>query len=93
MNSFPNKFYDLKVFLTSMLDILILRETKMKNSLPLSQLHRGWFCEPYILGRNRNGGGIIIYVTEDIPSRMLTIQSYPGDTEGLFAKLNCRKSK
>lgn len=59
----------------------------MKNILSVSQFHRGWFGEPYILARTTNGGGIIIYVTEDIPSRMLTIHSYPGDTEGLFVKL------
>ena len=39
------------------------------------------------------GGGIIIYVSEDIPSRMLTKHNFPENIEGLFVELNFRKTK
>ena len=39
------------------------------------------------------GDGIIIYVREDITSRMLTKHNSPDNIKGLFLELNFRKSK
>ena len=39
------------------------------------------------------GGGILIYVREDIPCKLLDNHISPGDIEGLFVELNFRKSK
>ena len=35
----------------------------------------------------------MIFIHNDIPSRMLTKQVFPGDIEGLFIELNFRKVK
>ena len=43
--------------------------------------------------RNWNGGGIIIYVREDIPTKILTKQNLPEDIEGIFLEINFRKLK
>ena len=51
------------------------------------------FSLPYRLDRNRNGGGVMIFVTEDIPSKLLTKHNFPNDVEGLFVELNFRQSK
>ena len=48
---------------------------------------------PYRQDRNRNGGGIMIYIRDDIPSKLLTKHVFPDDIEGLFVELNFRKSK
>ena len=48
---------------------------------------------PYRFDRNRNGGGIMIFIRDDIPSRMLTKHVFPDDIEGLFIELNFRKAK
>ena len=48
---------------------------------------------PYKLDRNRNGGVIIIFICDDIPSRLLTKHVLPDDSEGLFIELNFRKVK
>ena len=48
---------------------------------------------PYRLDRNRNGGGVIIYVREDIPSNTLRKHLFPNDIEGVFVEINFRKSK
>ena len=45
------------------------------------------------MDRNRNGGGVVIYVREDIPSKILTKHVLPTDTEALFIELNFRKYK
>ena len=39
INSLLKKFDDLKVFVTGMLDILIITETKLGNTFPVSQFH------------------------------------------------------
>ena len=93
INSFPNKFDELKVLVNGMLDILIITETKLDDTFPVSQFHIDGFSKPYRLDRNRNGGGVIIYVREDIPSKILTKHVLPTDIEALFIELNFRKCK
>ena len=51
-----------------MLDILIITETKLDDTFPVSQFRANGFSKPHRLDRNRNKGGVIIYVREDIPS-------------------------
>ena len=45
------------------------------------------YSEPYRFDRNRNEGGVLIYVRKDIPNKPLT------DIEGIFVELNLRKNK
>ena len=51
------------------------------------------FSMSYRLDRNRNGGGITIYVRKDIPTKVLTKHNLPEDIEGIFLEINFRKSK
>ena len=51
------------------------------------------FSLPLRLGRNCSSGGVMIFVREDIPSKILTKHNFPSDGEGLFVELNFRKSK
>ena len=39
------------------------------------------------------GWGILIYVREDIPSKLLNKHAFPNDIEGLFIEVNLRKTK
>ena len=91
INSFLNKFDKFKVLLNGMLDILIITKTKLNDTFPVSQFHIDQFSKPYRLDRNRNRGGVIIYVREDIPSKILTNYVLPTDIEALFIELNFRK--
>ena len=47
----------------------------------------------YRLNRNRNGGGVIIYITEDIPSKVLRKHLFPNDMERIFVEINFRESR
>ena len=76
INSLPKKFDDLKVLVTGMLDILIITETKLDNTFPVSQFHTDMYSKPYRLDRNRNGGGIIMYFREDIPTFQIILKVY-----------------
>ena len=51
------------------------------------------YSEPYRFDRNRNGGGVLIYIREDIPSKLLADHKLPHDIEGIFVELNLRKKE
>ena len=51
------------------------------------------FCKPYRLNRYSNGGGLMLYIREDIPSRLLTEYKPPENVECLFVEINIRKKK
>ena len=93
INSLPNKFDDLKLIVTGIFDILVITETKLDNSFPDNQFKIDGFSIPYRLDRNLYGGGVIIYVREDIPSKVLRGFTFPNDIEGIFVEINFRKSK
>ena len=93
INSIPNKFDQLKAVIPGYIDILVLVETKVDVSFPESQFIIEGYSIPYRLDRNRNGGGVMIYVREDIPSKKLKKHTFPDDIEGLFIEINLRKCK
>ena len=93
INSLSSKFDDLKVLMTGMFDILVITETKLDNTFPVSQFHIDGFSIQCRWDRNRNGGGAIVYVKEDMPSERLSRHSFKEDIEGLFVEINFRKSK
>ena len=43
--------------------------------------------------RNRCGGGVIVYVQNDIPSKQLTKHKIPDDIDGVFIEVNLMKTK
>ena len=53
------------------IDILVLTETEPDDNFHMTTLLVKGFSEPYRLDRNRNSGGVTIYICEDIPSKQL----------------------
>ena len=74
-------------------DIMILVETKLDNSYPTSQFLIDSYSAPFRRDRNKSGGGILVYVREDIPCKLLNLHRFPDDIEGLFLEVNLRKTK
>ena len=72
---------------------MVITETKIDPSFPIEQFIIKGFSKPYRLDRNRNGGGILFYVREDIPSKELNRHTFPNDIEGIFIEVNLRKQK
>ena len=70
INSLPNKFEQLKNIVMQHIDILVLTETKLDDTFPTAQFLVNDFPKPYRLVRNRKGGGIMVYIREDIPSKL-----------------------
>ena len=73
INSLANKFDQLTTVINDNIDILVLVETKLYDTFPESQFFINGFSKPYRIDRNRNGGGVMIYVRQDIPSKRLSI--------------------
>ena len=71
----------------------MLQKPNWTQPFPLSQFVIDGYSEPYRFDRNRNGGGVLIYIREDIPSKLLADHKLPHDIEEIFVQLNLRKKK
>ena len=93
INALSNKFDALSLMIKDHLDILVIGETKLDNTFPENQFLISGYKKPYRLDRNRHGGGVMIYVREDIPSKILTKHKFSKNVEAIFVEINLRKSK
>ena len=91
INSIRNKFDFLFDAISENIDVLLISETKLDSSFPKAQFYVKGYTEPYRLDRNKNGGGIMIYIREDIPSKLLSNTNM--NIESLFVELNVRNKK
>ena len=73
--------------------ILVLTETKIDATFPNAQFRIDRFSTPFRLDRNKFGGGVLIYVREDIPCKQLTKHILPDNIEEIFVEINLRKTK
>ena len=88
-----NAFDNLKLIIQGKIDMLVITETKTDSTFPLNQFLIQGYSKPHKFDRNRNGGGVSIYVREDIPSRELKIYNAPKDVESIFIEINMIKTK
>ena len=93
INSLRNKFGFLSSQITKYVDTLLLSETKLDDSFPTGQFSLNGYSKPYRLGCSSNGGGILLYVINDIPSRLLTDYEIKHFLELFFVGVNIRKKK
>ena len=82
INSLAGKFDQLKALIKRNIDILVLAETKIDSSFSNAQFRIDGFSILFRLDRNRFGGGVPIYVREDIPCKELTQDKLPENIEG-----------
>ena len=74
------------------IDVLMISETKMDNSFPISQFTITGYSIPFRLDRTSHGGGILLLVREDIPCKIIKTDC-DGNFEGIFVEINLRKKK
>ena len=77
------KLDQLKVIIDGNINIHVITESKLDNTLPAGDFVIDGYKHPYRKDRNQNGGGIQIYVCEDIPSKLLADYKFPDDIEGI----------
>ena len=72
--SVRNKFDLLSNIIKNNIDILMISETKLDSSFPNGQFQIHGYSEPYRLDRNGNGGGILVFIREDIATKLIDSQ-------------------
>ena len=91
INSIRNKFELLSEQIKGNVDVLMISETKIDDSFPVGQFLIEGFCTPYSLDRNSKGGGILLYVREDIPSNLIRVDISP--IESFYVELNLQNNR
>ena len=51
------------------------------------------YSTPFRLDRNSHRGGILLYVCEDIPAKLINNINFDNDIEAMFIEINLRKKK
>ena len=92
INSIRNKFECLKYIVGKNIDILLISETKLDESFPESQFIMDGFQLPFTEHRNDKGGGLILYINEDIPCRRIPVNFVPK-IEAIVLEINLKKRK
>ena len=90
INAIRNKFEQLK---ETVLEILVVTETKLDETFLESLFLMDGFSKPYRLDRNKNGGGVMIFIRDTISSKILEKHIFPNDVESIFVEFNFRKCK
>ena len=85
---YPIKFDSLINIINNNIDILVISETKLDPSFSAGQFHIHGFSEPYRFDRNSSGGGILLYIREDIPSKLILTKM---TMEEFFVEINLTK--
>ena len=91
INSIRNKIDMLSTIVSNKIDILCIAETKLDDTFPLSNFLISGFSPPYRLDRSSKGGGILVYVRSDIPSKELKSIPIPKCMECVCFEINLYK--
>ena len=89
INLLRNKFELLVDQVKENIAVLMTSETKINESFPFGNFLIGGFSKRYRLDRNSLGGGIFLYVREEIPINL--IETKP--IEGFCVGINLRNDK
>ena len=88
-NSGKNKFDSLIDMVNNKTDILMILETKLYYSFPTGQFYIRGLSEPYRLDRKSKGGGLLLYVRDDILSKLILGKK---TIEGFFVEIGLKKN-
>ena len=91
-NSLRIKFESLNELIKDTFDIFLVTESKLDSSFPDSQFSIPGCCIAW-KDQNRNGGGILFYINEDIPFKVIKSKQLPGNLEILKLEIILDKMK
>ena len=69
----------------------MVSETKLDNNFPVGQFLIDGYGPPIRLDRDIHGGGLILFVRDNIPCKLLSLENKP--MEGFYVEINLRKTK
>ena len=80
VNSLRNEFAAIDELMKNKINICFISETKVDESFPNQQFKINGY-KMFRKDRDRFGGGLMFYVNEQIPSKVLSLESIPMDIE------------
>ena len=83
INSLRNKFEMLQEVIGNNIDVLLISETELDASFSFKSIYPGWIQSTYGLDRMQHGGGIMLFIWEGIPSRLLNADTSISGIENL----------
>ena len=89
INSLRNKSTSLSTMIKDNVDILLISETKIHSSFPITPFHIDGYTI-YRRDTNENGVGLLLYIRDYISSTLLKIDP---NFEAFYGELNVRKRK
>ena len=92
INSIRNKFEFLSTQVKGNIDVLMVSETKIDYSFLVGNFVIDGFSTPYRLDCDSNGGDILLYVREDIPSNLLAMDE-KNHIKSFYVELNLHNEK
>ena len=93
INSISSKFGSLTSLIKDTIDLLLITESKLDDTFPSDQFKIEGFSRPIRLDRNRNGGGLIIFVREGLTCKELKPRRLYPELECTFLELRIRQCK
>ena len=89
INWIRNKFDSLADISKDNIDILMISEAKVNDCFPDGQFFVDSFGTLFCIDRKRNGGGIMLFIINDIPAKVVSTDDTP--IESFYVELNFRK--
>ena len=93
INSIRNKFEMPTSLITNETDLLLLWKTQIDEEFPLEQFLVSGFTKRTRLDSYSRGGGIMLFIRDNIPFKLLKPGNHPSITEALFVVINLCKKK
>ena len=69
------------------IDILLISETNVDSTFPSPQFEIHGYTSPFRLDRSRDGGGLLLYTKQDIPTMLLPSQHF-GKIQCVILEIN-----
>ena len=91
INSIRNKLGLFADLIRGKIDIILISETKLDCTFPKPQFKITGYSPPFRLDRNKNGGGLLLFIRDDIPAKQLALK-YEG-IECIISEINISKKK
>ena len=80
VNSLKNKIGAVQELITNSTDMCLLPETKIDESFPNQQFNISNY-KTFPTERNKHGGGLLFYINENIPCKLINDEIIPSDIE------------
>ena len=71
----------------------MISEIKINESFLISQFVIDGFSLPYRLDRNAHGGGILMYLRNNVTAKLLKLENLQSDIEAIFIEIYIKSKK